>query len=50
MINSWLALFNLVPFGNFDGVKVLRWNRTLYIAMVITAFTLMFMTGIISGI
>jgi Zn-dependent protease len=25
-INSSLALFNLIPFGVFDGVKILRWS------------------------
>ena len=30
MINSWLALFNMIPFGNFDGIKVFRWNKVVY--------------------
>jgi len=29
-INSLLAVFNLLPFGNFDGVKVLAWNKLVY--------------------
>ena len=38
MINSWLALFNMLPFGNFDGVKVLKWNKVVYFSMVAVAF------------
>jgi len=30
LINIWLALFNLLPFGNFDGRKILHWNKTAY--------------------
>lgn len=25
-INSWLGLFNMIPFGPFDGAKVLNWS------------------------
>ncbi|UCH12657.1 MAG: hypothetical protein JSW18_01545 [Candidatus Omnitrophota bacterium] len=49
VINSWLALFNLIPFGNFDGVKVLNWNRTIYIVMVTMALMLMFLQGTLGG-
>ncbi len=34
VINSWLALFNLLPFGNFDGRKILRWSRPVYSIML----------------
>lgn len=33
-INMWLGLFNMIPFGNFDGIKIFRWNPYLWIAMV----------------
>jgi Zn-dependent protease len=49
VINSWLALFNLIPLGNFDGVKVLNWNRTIYILMVIMVFMLTFLQGFFGG-
>ncbi len=48
-INSWLALFNLLPFGNFDGKKILRWNKTVYGVMVGTALILMFLQNYISA-
>ena len=33
-INSFIALFNMIPFGNFDGEKILRWNKIIYVATV----------------
>jgi Zn-dependent protease len=33
-INLWLGLFNMIPFGNFDGIKILHWNRYLWSGMV----------------
>lgn len=47
LINSWLALFNMIPFGNFDGAKVLRWNKIVYGAMVFVAFLFMFAISLI---
>ena len=34
LINSWLALFNMLPFGLFDGKKILAWNKLAYGIMV----------------
>jgi|TARA_B100002003_G_C13956359_1_gene463452 Zn-dependent protease len=42
-INSWLALFNMIPLWNFDGAKVLRWNKTIYGVIVAIALGLMFL-------
>ncbi|MBW2976531.1 hypothetical protein KY347_03745 [Candidatus Woesearchaeota archaeon] len=47
-INSWIALFNLIPLGNFDGSKILRWNKKIYAAMVALALGLMFLQNFIS--
>ncbi len=43
MINTWIGLFNLIPYGNFDGIKILRWNKTYYVLMLIFGFTLFMM-------
>ncbi len=40
-INSWIALFNMIPFGFFDGAKILRWDKKVYGAMVAAAIALM---------
>lgn len=29
-INSWLGLFNMIPFGPFDGAKVLNWSPVVF--------------------
>ena len=42
MINAWFGLFNLIPIGNFDGRKILRWNKPIYVIMVLVALSLMF--------
>ncbi|MFH1400295.1 MAG: metalloprotease [Nanoarchaeota archaeon] len=41
-INSMLALFNLLPFGMFDGAKVLAWSKVWYGASVVAAGALTF--------
>jgi len=40
-INSWLALFNMIPFGLFDGKKILGWSRIAYGLIVAAAFSFM---------
>ena len=39
-INTWLALFNLLPFGGFDGYKVFQWNKKAWIISFVIAFVL----------
>ena len=36
-INSFLATFNLLPIGNLDGSKVLRWNAGIWIVVIAIA-------------
>ncbi|WP_414470491.1 site-2 protease family protein [Methanobacterium sp. ACI-7] len=33
-VNSFLAVFNLVPLGIFDGAKVFRWNPIIWIVIM----------------
>jgi len=40
-INLWLGLFNMIPFGNFGGIKIFHWNRYVWMAMV--AFGIFFL-------
>ena len=39
-INSWLALFNLLPFWNFDGLKVFQWNKKVWTIVFIGSIAL----------
>src|SRR3989339_289766 len=47
MINTWLALFNMIPFWMFDGKKVLEWNRAVYFIMLVVAVGFMILNNII---
>ena len=42
IINSWLALFNMIPLWNFDGKKILRWNKVVYGIMTGLAIVFVF--------
>jgi Zn-dependent protease len=37
LINAFLATFNLLPFGPLDGVKIIRWNATVWIILLIVS-------------
>ena len=43
-INSWLGLFNMIPFGWFDGAKIIDWDRRAYF---ISVFALAFLGFVI---
>jgi len=47
MINSWLALFNMIPFGFFDGQKIFEWNKWAYAGMVVLALGLIVLQNLI---
>jgi len=37
ILNSSLALFNLIPFGIFDGAKIIRWDWRVWLAVVVAS-------------
>ena len=41
LINSWLALFNMIPFWLFDGYKILKWSKLAYFSIVANALIFM---------
>ncbi|MBI2548165.1 metalloprotease [Candidatus Woesearchaeota archaeon] len=49
LINSWLALFNLLPFWTFDGAKVIQWSKKNYVFLVLIALALQFFTYFFIG-
>lgn len=40
IFNSWIALFNLLPFGNLDGQKIFSWNKIVWILMILISMGL----------
>ena len=46
LINSWLALFNMLPFWQLDGNKVWAWNKGVAIAVIIIAFGFLMSQGL----
>ncbi|MFP4111786.1 MAG: metalloprotease [Candidatus Woesearchaeota archaeon] len=48
-INTWLALFNLIPFGMFDGKKILNWDRKVYFIVVAAFFAVRIAGGFALG-
>jgi Zn-dependent protease len=49
-INAWLALFNMIPFLNFDGKKIFDWNKIVYALTVIVAAFLVFLPAIMQAV
>lgn len=47
IINTWLGLFNMLPFWLFDGKKILNWNKTAYYSMLAIGIVLLFSNGLI---
>ena len=40
LINGWLAAFNMIPFLNFDGKKILNWSKPVYFSVLCGALAL----------
>lgn len=36
-VNTWLAIFNLIPFGPLDGAKIFRWNKGAWLIAIAAA-------------
>jgi Zn-dependent protease len=49
-INAWLALFNMIPFLNFDGAKVLAWNKIIYFITMVFAAILVFIPNLLQAV
>jgi Zn-dependent protease len=47
LINFWLGLFNMIPFGNFDGLKILHWSRFAWGMMVVVGVYFVFFQNIL---
>ena len=45
-INSFVALFNLIPFGAMDGLKILLWDKKTWIIAFVTSIALTIYSGI----
>ena len=41
VINTWLALFNMIPFWMFDGAKIWKWSKVAWIVTVLIGATFM---------
>jgi Zn-dependent protease len=39
LINALLATFNLLPLGPLDGIKIIKWNATVWVIMLILSIT-----------
>lgn len=35
VINAWIGLFNMLPLGNFDGIKIWRWSKVAYFSILV---------------
>lgn len=50
VINSWLGLFNMIPFWLFDGFKILKWNKPAYFGMLAVALIFMILQNFVAPV
>lgn len=50
IINTWLGLFNMIPFWVFDGKKIMNWNKGVYFFMLGIGLVLMLSRELIIGV
>jgi Zn-dependent protease len=43
IINSWIAVFNMIPMWNFDGIKIWQWNKLVYLLMALFGVSFLFL-------
>ncbi len=46
-INAWLALFNMIPFGMFDGLKIFLWNKPAFGSIITSAGVLVWLSFVL---
>jgi Zn-dependent protease len=46
-INAFLALFNMIPFSVFDGLKVYRWSKRYWIVLFLVSLALTVYTNFV---
>ncbi len=46
-INTWIGMFNMLPFFIFDGAKIFHWNKMVWGSMLILGLVLFSMNGIL---
>ncbi len=49
-INAFLALFNLIPFGIFDGMKIYNWDKRVWAIAAVAAGLLLAFALLFTGI
>jgi Zn-dependent protease len=47
LINAWLAAFNMIPFMNLDGKKILNWSKPVYFSVLGGAVALLLASGFV---
>jgi Zn-dependent protease len=40
-LNAWIVLFNLIPFGMLDGLKIFSWNKRVWTVAFAVSIALM---------